>query len=264
MIESSCDRIVAEAAFRLGTLVSEHSGRRANYLNALARTLADATGVEGVGVTYFANSIFQPAAAVGVVGPWSEHEQKAFLEQSKWAPEDRVLSSRLAQMPGPRFRRTEELLPLDEFHASRLFNEFQRPRSIGDQATMVLASSDGSHLLVAIGRVDSLRPLSAETMRIAQQLAPLVERCWVGAQRRLPEWARTVSPRRRRVLELVAQGLDDHQIAMEMDVRYHTVRAHLKDLFRVAGVRSRLHLIQALRGDVAPAAAKATHEPTIS
>ena len=264
MVEMSHDRIIADAAFRLGSLASGHCGRKSKFLRALAETLADATGVEGVGVTYFSNSIFQPAGAVGVVGPWSESEQAAFLEQSRWAPEDRVLASRLVQMPGAAFRRTEEILPLEEFRASRLFNEFQRPRGIGDQATMLLAADDGAHLLVAIGRVDSNRPLTKETMCIAQHLAPLVARSWAGAHRRLPEWARAVSPRRRRVLELVAEGFDDHQIAAEMNVRYHTVRAHLKDLFRVAGVRSRLHLMQALRDETSAGAAKPAPEPSVT
>lgn len=247
MLARNPDSIVAEAAYRLGALSATGGVRRKSFFPCIAETLAEATGVEAAGVTAFPRSIMAPATAVGVHGPWSEHEHKAFLEQSKWSPEDRTIHSRIVQTPGPLFRHTSELMDADEFFGSRLFNEFQKPRGIGDQAQMCLEARDGAHLYVAIARVGSDEPISSRSMEIAQRIAVLIQRCWNTAHQDMPRWVRELSPRRRRVLELVADGLDDHQIAAELGVKYHTVRAHLKDLFREANVRSRLHLIQAIR-----------------
>lgn len=266
MLMKNPDAIVAEAAYRLGALSAAGGVRRKRFFHGVAETLAEATGVEAAGVTVFPKSIFAPAVAVGISGPWSEHEHKAFLDQSKWAPDDRTIHSRIARTPGPLFRHTSELMDSDEFFGSRLYNEFQRPRDIGDQAQMCLEAADGAHLYVAIARVDSSEPISTCSMEIAQRLAVLIHRCWNTAHQGMPAWVRQLSPRRRRVLELVADGLDDHQIAAELDVKYHTVRAHLKDLFREANVRSRLHLIQAIRLHDAwaptPEPAPATVEPS--
>lgn len=247
MLTKNPDAIVAEAAYRLGALSATGGVRRKRFFHGVAETLAQATGVEAAGVTAFPRSIMAPATAVGVSGPWTEHEHKAFLEQSRWAPAERIIHSRLMRTPGPLFRHTSELMDASEFFGSRLFNEFQKPRGIGDQAQMCLEAPDGAHLYVAICRVDSDQPISSNSMEIAQRLATLIQRCWNAAHGGMPGWVRELSPRRRRVLELVADGLDDHQIAAELGVKYHTVRAHLKDLFREANVRSRLHLIQAIR-----------------
>lgn len=248
-IGRSQDQVFADAIFRLGGLATRGGLRRSDFLGEMVEMLAEATGVEGVGASLHRADASRPAIAMGVYGPWTPSEHSAFLEQTRWAPRDRVIASRLSSKPGPRFYRTGELMPVERFRGSRLYNEFQRPRGIGDQATMCLSAPDGGHLLVAIARVGSDMPISDFSMSIAQRLGPFIEQCWHAAHGQLPEWVRKLSPRRRRTLEYVLDGLDDHQIARLMEVRYHTVRAHLKDLFRVAGVRSRLHLIQAVRGE---------------
>jgi DNA-binding CsgD family transcriptional regulator len=249
MLERDPDAVVAEAAYQLGALSTAGGLRRKQFFGGIATILKDATSVEAAGVMAFPDSVLRPASAVGVAGPWTEHEHAAFLEQTRWAPDDRLLSTTLARSPGPLFRSTNEIVEESVFRQSRIYNEFQRPRGIGEQAQMCLESSDGAHLYVAFARVGSNEPISRRSMEIAQRVAVLIQRCWHVAHAHTPKWARELSPRRRRVLELVSDGLDDHQIAEALDVKYHTVRAHLKDLFREAGVRSRLHLIQAIRLD---------------
>lgn len=243
------DHAVADAHYELGEIMNRARYRRKELLTGMAMVLCRATGVEAAGVMTFDGSPTKAASNIAIHGPWTEHEQEAFLEQSRWRLDDRVLISRLRHSPAPVFCRTGEIMPIAEFHLSRLYNEFQRPRGLGDQATMLIDGPNGSHLLAAISRVDSDEPLSESSVKIAQRLAPYIQRCWTSASLAGPDWIRCLSPRRHRVFELVSQGLDDHQIADAMGVRYHTVRAHLKDLFRVAGVRSRLHLIQAAMSD---------------
>jgi DNA-binding CsgD family transcriptional regulator len=243
------DQAVADAHYDLGEIMNKTRYRSDELMRGMASVLRRATGVDAAGVMTFDGSLTKAASNVAIAGPWTEHEQEAFREQSQWSLDERVLIDRLRHSPAPIFRRTDEIMPIAEFHLSRLYNEFQRPRGLGDQATMLIEGPNGSHLVSAISRVDSDEPLSDSSVNIAQRLAPYMLRCWAGVSLAGPDWVRRLSPRRRRVFELVAQGLDDHQISSEMGVRYHTVRAHLKDLFRVAGVRSRLHLIQAAMSD---------------
>ncbi len=243
---NNVDSRVIDAAYELGAVERLGGVRRGAVFQGIAEALARATGAEGVGVTGYLKSALGPASAVGLVGPWNRSESAAFEAQTRWAPRDRPIIARLDTRPAAKFWRTYEILPIDEFLRTRLYNDFQRPRGIGDQINMCLRAPDGGRLFVAIARVGSHAPLCDESVEIAQRLAPIVERCWLGAHRQLPVWVRQLTPKRRRVLELVAEGMDDHQIAREMGVRYNTVRAHLKDLFQAAGVRSRLHLIQSL------------------
>ena len=249
---SPIHRVVIDAAYDLGALERLGGVQRGAMFQGIAEVVARATGVEGVGVAAHTGSLLEPAVSVGLVGPWTAAERDSFQAQTQWKPKDRIIARRLEHQPGPVFRRTEEVVPRNEFLRSRLYTEFQRPRGIGEQASMCLRAPDCSRLFIGIARVGSEFPLSDESIEIAQCLAPFIERCWVSAHRRLPEWVRSLSPRRRRVLELVAEGLDDYQIAREIAVQYHTVRAHLKDLFRAADVRSRLHLIQSINGCCVP------------
>ncbi|RMH24554.1 MAG: LuxR family transcriptional regulator [Planctomycetota bacterium] len=248
--------VVVDAAYDLGALERIGGVQRGVIFQGIAEVLARATGVEAAGVAAHLGTLLEPAVAMGIAGPWSETEREPFLAQTRWRPSERPIAAALDRRPTPVFRRTTEVVPRERYLSSRLYNEFQRPRGIGDQASMCLRAPDGGRLFVSIARVGSEAPISAESLEIAQRLAPLIERCWLSAHRRLPEWVRALSARRRVVLELVAEGLDDHQIAREIGVQYHTVRAHLKDLFRVAGVRSRLHLMQVLNGCERPPARK--------
>jgi two-component system, NarL family, nitrate/nitrite response regulator NarL len=55
------------------------------------------------------------------------------------------------------------------------------------------------------------------------------------------------------VLELVAQGLRNKEIASELGIRPGTVKIHLKHIFEKTGVRGRYGLaLSGLRGKAAP------------
>ena len=74
---------------------------------------------------------------------------------------------------------------------------------------------------------------------------PYVFRAYDAAWKPVPEWARDLRPQASRILQHIIDGLDDEHIAAHTGLTYHSVRAHLKRLFRLAAVRSRLHLTQA-------------------
>lgn len=120
----------------------------------------------------------------------------------------------------------------------------------GDAAAVgVFGCDHGAVLVVFVGRGGACGEcgdegaLAAEATRLACFVGDCFGRAWVEP----PAWLDEVKPTSRAVLDGVLEGLDDEQIAERSGLTYHSVRAHLKRLFRAAGVRSRLHLMQACR-----------------
>jgi len=239
---------MTEAAYRFGQIEVDRRmwGRR--RLEAIASTFAEAVGLEACGVTVREGPPGRRRACVAIHGPWSDRERRLFDEQANWPMEHRVLASRLAQMPLGRMRPRRELIDDADFRRTRLYNELQRPMGIGDQVSAMFRREDGAEMILAAAAIDGEAALPRSILERAQSLAPIAARCWVASWRAEPEWAHRLSPQCRRVLEYVDAGYDDHQIAKRLGVTYHTVRAHLKRIFRRVGVGSRLHLIQRYRG----------------
>ena len=54
---------------------------------------------------------------------------------------------------------------------------------------------------------------------------------------------RHLTPREVEVAKLVCRGFDNNRISEKLDVEYNTVRAHLGNIFRKAGVKGKAGLI---------------------
>ncbi len=52
-----------------------------------------------------------------------------------------------------------------------------------------------------------------------------------------------LTPREIKVAKLVCRGFDNNRISEKLDVEYNTVRAHLGNIFRKAGVKGKAGLI---------------------
>ena len=52
-----------------------------------------------------------------------------------------------------------------------------------------------------------------------------------------------LSPRQEQILDLIALGMADKQIALQLGISQRTVRTHLERLFRSIGVRSRAEAV---------------------
>jgi DNA-binding NarL/FixJ family response regulator len=59
-----------------------------------------------------------------------------------------------------------------------------------------------------------------------------------------------LSPREAEVLELLAQGLTNGQIAKLLYISLSTTKVHVKHIYDKLGVRSRLEAARALRSDI--------------
>ncbi|OEJ93684.1 helix-turn-helix transcriptional regulator [Streptomyces thermolilacinus] len=65
-----------------------------------------------------------------------------------------------------------------------------------------------------------------------------------GARRAVPAGAPDLNGQEHRIVQMVAEGLTNKQIARRLDISPHTVNYHLKKLFRKAGVNSRIALLR--------------------
>lgn len=82
-----------------------------------------------------------------------------------------------------------------------------------------------------------------ERLHAPNQGAAIAAAVAMGALRLRPTPRRRVSPQCVRVLELMADGRTNEQIARSLTVSIDTVRTHARLLFKALGVRSRAHAV---------------------
>jgi DNA-binding CsgD family transcriptional regulator len=177
-----------------------------------------------------------------VVGPWAEDDEPA-SSSAGLVGGDRVLAMRLVNLEPNRVYTRSEALCDDDTRGADGLTEAER----ATEAVARFCRSDGAELVLGLRSVTPLGALPETALARAREIGPYIAECWATGWKSEPEWVRTLKPSARRVLQLVLDGLDDDQIAEDTGLTYHSVRAHLKRLFKEAGVRSRLHLMQAYR-----------------
>jgi DNA-binding NarL/FixJ family response regulator len=122
-----------------------------------------------------------------------------------------------------------------------------------DRARAVEAGADGvmykSSSVTEV--IDAIKRLSAGEALLTQ--GEVIDLLRYAAQRRERDWSarsslERLTPRERQVLEEVAKGLSDKEIALALSVSHETVRTHMVNILGKLGVESRLQaLLQAVR-----------------
>lgn len=242
----TCESLT-EAVFRLGQISADTNLTNQSLLSQIVQVAFDSAGADVVGVAVFEHGVSEPAKACRVVGPWSSDESEKFLAQLRWPVEKRPLASRLEEMSRNELYRRGDLIEDAELKGTAFADEFLKPLGLGEQAIGVYSRPDGTDLVFFIYMLEKNGPIVRQTMARARSIAPYIAHCWAKGWKREPAWVAKLKPQNKAVLELVLEGYDDDQIAEKTGLTYHSVRAHLKRLFREAGVRSRLHLMQVFR-----------------
>jgi DNA-binding CsgD family transcriptional regulator len=67
-----------------------------------------------------------------------------------------------------------------------------------------------------------------------------------------PEWLRqSLTSRETEVMMLASKGLRDSEIAQHLNLSVHTIKGHLREIFKKTGARSRVELVRmAVAADV--------------
>lgn len=241
-------RSLNEAIFRLGRVSADRTLTNVTLLRHLADVTLETLGVDVVLVSVFERGIESAPGSTCVRGPWSDDERDRYLEQARWRLDERVMAQRLGALRrGRLYHRSDLIVAESESREGRLSVESSPAFGLGDHAAALYRRSDGVELMISIHRVENEGAFARTTLARAGAIAPFVAQCWATSWKHEPEWMRHLKPLGRSILEQLLEGYDDDQIADRTGLSYHSVRAHLKRLFRDAGVRSRLHLMQACR-----------------
>lgn len=245
---------LSEAIFRLGQTSSDPAITNHTLMDQLLAVAEAVIEVDAVSLAVFEHGLLGPAAVSRIAGPWSKEQQQLLHDPMNWDPAERVIATRLDARPRNRMYRRSEVIEAFDLNGSRLASDVLRPLDIEDESFGVFARPDGTELYLSIHNTSKSGPIARRAMARASSLGPYMAHAWAKAWKREPAWIARLKPQTKAVLEAVLEGLDDDQIAETTGLTYHSVRAHLKRLFREAGVRSRLHLMQTFRAYSIPAA----------
>lgn len=240
-----CNAAMHQAFFELGRLSARPFVVNQDLLREIARLMGGVVGSDIVGVGVWDNGVADRMTQCHLIGPGATPDSVS--EASNWEFGDAGLVRALTLKDRGQVVRREELMDEDAFLASPLYREFQAPRGLGDQALCMFTRSDGADLVLTLHNLKKNGRIDDSALRSMREIAPIIAETWSSKWRAEPVWLVNLNAHGRSVLELVLLGLDDDQIAQRTGLTYHSVRAHLKRLFRDAGVRSRLHLMQSCR-----------------
>ncbi|MGX1737857.1 response regulator [Corynebacterium flavescens] len=109
----------------------------------------------------------------------------------------------------------------------------------------LLKDADPEELLHAVRAVAAGESVlaAASTTRLLRQVRPLLGRSWeapTGAAPRLPD---PLTPREEEILTLVAQGLDNQEIAEALFISLPTVKTHIGHILGKTGSRNRVQAV---------------------
>ncbi|MDN6098655.1 response regulator [Corynebacterium flavescens] len=109
----------------------------------------------------------------------------------------------------------------------------------------LLKDADPEELLHAVRAVAAGESVlaAASTTRLLRQVRPLLGRSWeasVGSAPRLPD---PLTPREEEILMLVAQGLDNQEIADVLFISLPTVKTHIGHILAKTGSRNRVQAV---------------------
>jgi PAS domain S-box-containing protein len=133
---------------------------------------------------------------------------------------------------------TSVVSPEDRPRARELFTRKILGTAAATDTTAVLVSTDGVRVGVEL---DSVPLASGE--RVVGVFGLLAEHSDVESGSAHPH----LTPRQTEVLRLLEQGRSTKQIAAELHVTTETVRNHIRNLFHVLGVHSRLEAVAVAR-----------------
>ncbi len=104
----------------------------------------------------------------------------------------------------------------------------------------LVKSAGGADVAAAVRRA-----AEGEILMPARQLAALLTRRREQARQQAEQSRRLASltPRERQILGLMAEGMDNREIALRLGISYATVRSHVRHLLGKLGARSKLEAV---------------------
>jgi DNA-binding CsgD family transcriptional regulator len=134
-------------------------------------------------------------------------------------------------------RRISDLLPGESFLETPLYNDYYRP--IGIRHTMALPIYVDQRLLVSFVFNRASSPFGERELHLAETLRPHLANLYRLVGSDLPVTGAALTAREREVLEWVAAGKTNRDIAAILGARPRTIEKHLERIYEKLGVETR-------------------------
>lgn len=168
-------------------------------------------------------------------------------------PEHPVLSYVAATGDGGACR-VSDIMSDRQFRSLGLYREFYRHAEVDYQLTFMAPHPCGGEIAVVLNRKG--RDFSGDERDLLQLLRPHVAQAAATAallSRPVPDSfgetgdRRLLTPRQKRILQLVGDGYSDRDVGRALGISTRTVHAHLQHIYRALDVTSRTEALARLR-----------------
>jgi len=190
--------------------------------------------------------------ALGMVSVPEEPDEDEELGLDYWEARHEHPICRFHEKTGDwRAYRLSDFVETRRFRSSRIYAEWFRPQHVESLITVGLDSPLSHTKVFLLGRnrgrdfdpadclvLDILRPYFAMRYDAAHARADAAPASCVGLTRR-----------ERQVLDIVAEGKTNHQVAEALRISDGTVRRHLENAYAKLGVHTRTAAVRALNGE---------------
>jgi DNA-binding CsgD family transcriptional regulator len=154
----------------------------------------------------------------------------------------------------PCVRRREQMVHGADWRRSVFFNEYLRPSGLDDCLYGAVRTGPGSADGAKLMRTRTERPFDDEDCALLELSFGAFSRLWRarapspaqgdrGDATAVPGWVRELPPRLSRVLDLLATGLSEKEIADRAGLTYASTHQYVVELYRRGGVSSRAQLM---------------------
>lgn len=137
-------------------------------------------------------------------------------------------------------------LPLGLVHQSRDPDHMDLLRSVGVADGVVIGFRSGRDHVSQLGLDRHMTMFSERDLAVLRMIAPALQR--LLRTRRTPTLPASLTLTERRVLQLLATGMSNADLAYELSVAPATIRKHLEHAYRKLGVHSRMAAAVAFEG----------------
>ncbi|MEY2517888.1 MAG: hypothetical protein QOJ89_5252 [bacterium] len=191
-----------------------------------------AFGMDSTTMDYFADQ--EIGAPEGLTQAEEDHFL-AMFEQHYW---DSVCSypDRTGQ-PGLVFR-CSDITPDAQWRQSGMYADYDRPLGVEHELMVCLDAGRPQRTLRLLFARGPGSDFSERDVAVLTLLQPHLQSAYVAAERRR-RGLRPLTDRQRQILQYIAAGYTNGQIATRLDVSEHTVRKHIENIFARLDVTSR-------------------------
>jgi DNA-binding CsgD family transcriptional regulator len=203
-----------------------------DLMSLVSCDLLSAFGLDSTTMAYFSD---QEVGSTSELTPAEEVHFTAMFEQHYW---DSVCSypDRTGQ-PGLVFR-CSDIVPDAEWRQGGMYADYDRPLGIEHELMVCLDAGRPQRTLRLLFARGAGSDFSERDVAVLTLLQPHLQSAYVAAERRR-RGLRPLTDRQRQILQYIAAGYTNGQIATRLDVSEHTVRKHVENIFARLDVTSR-------------------------